>query len=173
LIGIGGTPALPLTTQEQPTAMSLTRGANVDSNTIAVAVKNSQAPAGGADHGAQLKIDIQGLDHGGSGQFRAALERHMGVGAAGGAAGPAGPSPAGDSKSLGHVIAGKTTNLAAEIKKDQQYVSKLLESATRTGDKIHLMRAMMALSDFQMRVQTISKTVSKAATSIDSLTKLQ
>lgn len=147
----------------------------MESNTIAMAAKNSQVPAGGADHGAQLKIDIQGLDHGGSDQFRAALERHTGVGnvAGGGAASAAGPGQAENSKSLGHVIAGKATGLAAEMKKDQQYVSKLLESATRTGDKMHLMRAMMALSDFQMRVQTISKTVSKAATSIDSLTKLQ
>jgi hypothetical protein len=120
--------------------------------------------AGGADAGAQLKIDIQALDHSGSEQFRAALERQMNSGPA---------AKGGNGKSLGHVIAGRTTELAAEVKKDQQYVSKLLESATRSGDKIHLMRAMMALSDFQMRVQTISKTVSKAATSIDSLTKLQ
>lgn len=119
------------------------------------------------EQGAQLKIDIQALDHSGSEQFRAALDRQgPGVGA--------GPAPkAGDPKSLGHAIAGRTSELAAEVKKDQQYVSKLLETATRSGDKIHLMRAMMALSDFQLRVQTISKTVSKAATSIDSLTKLQ
>jgi hypothetical protein len=142
----------------------------VDSNTVAMAAKNLHAPAGAADHGAQLKIDIQGLDHGGSEQFRAALERQTGSGAVG-AAGQ--PGAAQHSKSLGNIIAGKTTELATEVKKDQQYVSKLLETATRSGDKIHLMRAMMALSDFQMRVQTISKTVSKAANSIDSLTKLQ
>ena len=139
----------------------------MDPHTIAMAAP--KVPA--ADQGAQLKIEIQALDHGGSEQFRAALERHMG--GAGAGAGP-GPVPKADgAKSLGHAIAGRTTELAAEVKKDQQYVSKLLETATRSGDKIHLMRAMMALSDFQLRVQTISKTVSKAATSIDSLTKLQ
>lgn len=138
-------------------------------NTIAMNAPKMRA-GGAADQGAQLKIDIQALDHSGSDQFRAALDRQTGVGAAG-AGGPAGKG--GGANSLGRVLAGRTTELAAEVKKDQQYVSKLLESATRSGDKIDLMRAMMALSDFQLRVQTISKTVSKAATSIDSLTKLQ
>jgi hypothetical protein len=140
----------------------------VDSNTIAMAAQKMQAPAGAVDHGAQLKIEVRGLDHSGSDQFRAALERHMD---AGGAAGK--PGAADNSKSLGHAIAGRTAGLATEMKKDQEYVSKLLEQATRSGDEMHMMRAMMALSDFQLRVQTISKTVSKAATSIDSLTKLQ
>lgn len=145
----------------------------MDPTNIATAAAKAPAPAGGADQGAQLKIDIHAQDHAGSDQFRAALERHMGVGGAGAAGANGQPGPAGNSNSLGHVIAGRTSALATEVKKDQQYVSKLLETATRSGDKIHLMRAMMALSDFQMRVQTISKTVSKAATSIDSLTKLQ
>jgi hypothetical protein len=142
----------------------------VDPTTMSMAAPKVQTQTGAAEHGVQLKLDIQALDHSGSEQFRAALDRHTGIGA-GGAAGvadkPAGPN------SLGNVIAGRTTDLASEVKKDQQYVSKLLETATRSGDKIHLMRAMMALSDFQLRVQMISKTVSKAATSIDSLTKLQ
>lgn len=132
--------------------------------------QTSAMPAPKVQPGDQLSIDIQALDHSGSEQFRAALGRQS-VPGAGPATGPA--AKAGGVKSLGHEIAGRTCELAAEVKKDQQYVSKLLETATRSGDKIHLMRAMMALSDFQMRVQTISKTVSKAATSIDSLTKLQ
>lgn len=142
----------------------------MDPNTMAMAAPKTHAQSGAADHGAQLKIDIQGLDHGGSEQFRAALDRQIGAGHVGGA-GPAGK--AGGANSLGHALASRTTALASEVKKDQQYVSRLLETATRSGDKIDLMRAMMALSDFQLRVQTISKTVSKAATSIDSLTKLQ
>jgi hypothetical protein len=136
-----------------------------------MAARKLHAPADAADHGAQLKIEIRELDHSGSGQFRAALERHTEAAGAAGAVGK--PGPAGNPNSLGHVIAGRTASLATEVKKDQQYVSKLLEQATRTGDELHMMRAMMALSDFQLRVQTISKTVSKAATSIDSLTKLQ
>jgi hypothetical protein len=136
----------------------------VDPTTMSMAAPKVQTQAGAAEHGVHLKLDIQALDHSGSEQFRSALERHTGVAAAG--------KPA-SANSLGNVIAGRTTDLASEVKKDQQYVSKLLETATRSGDKIHLMRAMMALSDYQLRVQMISKTVSKAATSIDSLTKLQ
>jgi hypothetical protein len=56
---------------------------------------------------------------------------------------------------------------------DQQYVSKMLEQATRTGDSMQLMKAMMALNDYQIRVQTISKTVSKAASAVDQLARLQ
>ncbi|MET3432014.1 hypothetical protein ABIC71_001497 [Herbaspirillum seropedicae] len=75
--------------------------------------------------------------------------------------------------SLGSALAQRTSSLAAEVKQDQLYVSRLLEQATRTGDSMQLMKAMMALSDYQIRVQTISKCVSKASTSVDSLTKLQ
>ncbi len=78
-----------------------------------------------------------------------------------------------NSASIGSAIAGRATHLASEVKQDQIYVSKLLEQATRTGDSMQLMKAMMALSDYQLRVQTISKTVSKASSSVDSLTKLQ
>ena len=64
-------------------------------------------------------------------------------------------------------------DLAGEVKKDQQYVSRMLEQATRSGDSMQLMKAMMALNDYQMRVQFISKTASKATSSLDQLTKLQ
>lgn len=78
-----------------------------------------------------------------------------------------------NTQSLGSALAQRTTNLASQVKQDQLYVSKLLEQATRTGDSMQLMKAMMALNDYQLRVQTISKTVSKASSSVDSLTKLQ
>ena len=87
--------------------MSLLTGANVDTNTLATAAQKMQAPAGMVDHGAQLKIEIRGLDHSGSDQFRAALERHMG---AGGAVGK--PGAADNSQSLGHGIANRTTGRA-------------------------------------------------------------
>jgi hypothetical protein len=101
-----------------------------------------------------------------SGQFRAALDRHL-----------ADPitevQPASTGKSMGDVVAARFSGLASEFQKDQQYVSKMLEKATRTGDSMHLMRAMLALNDYQIRVQVMSKTVSKAASSIDQLTKMQ
>jgi hypothetical protein len=148
----------------------LLTGVNVEAKTLDIAVKTASDAAGKANHGAQLKIEIQGLDHSGSDQFRAMMERFAG-GTGAPAVGKAGGADNG--KSLGNAIAGRASGLATEIKKDQEYVSKLLEQATRSGDEMHMLRAMMALSDFQLRVQTISKTVSKAATSIDSLTKLQ
>lgn len=140
----------------------------MNSTTIAMAAPNTNLSAGAVGDGVQPKIEILELDHSDSDQFRAALDRQMGAGDIVGKS-----DPARKSNSLGQVLATRATGLATEVKKDQQYVSKLLEQATRTGDELHLMRAMMALNDFQLRVQTISKTVSKAATSIDSLTKLQ
>jgi len=111
-----------------------------------------------------LSLDIQPSDPADSAQFRATLERYLN----------GAPTKTGaDSASLGTVIAGRATNLASQLKLDQLYVSKLLESATRSGDSMQLMKAMMALSDYQLRVQTVSKTVSKAASSVDTLTKLQ
>jgi hypothetical protein len=101
-----------------------------------------------------------------SAHFSAALDRQMAnpvqaVGAAG------------NGHSLGDVVSGRVSELASEFQKDQQYVSKLLEKATRTGDSMHLMRAMLALNDYQIRVQAMSKTVAKATGAIDQLTKLQ
>lgn len=105
-------------------------------------------------------------DVGDGAQFRAALERHMQV------SGPA-AKPESSKVSLGEKMLSRTADLASELKKDQQYVSRLLEQATRSADSMHLMKAMMALSDYQMRVQFISKTASKATSALDQLTKLQ
>lgn len=75
--------------------------------------------------------------------------------------------------SLATVMAERAAGLAGDVNRHQQYVSRMLERATASGDSLHLMHAMMALNDYQLRVQTISKVVSKAGSSIDSLTKLQ
>lgn len=131
-------------------------------------------PSGGAAPTGQLHLEILSTESRGTGaadgaQFRATLERYMNAGA-GDVQAVSGPDK---NKSLGQKIATRATDLASEINKDQQYVSKLLETATRTGDSMQLMKAMMALNDYSIRVQTISKTVSKATSSIDQLTKLQ
>lgn len=118
----------------------------------------------GAEQKTQFSLEVHNVEGGDTTQFRAALERQMQQKL---------PTIKADSHSLGTAIAGRATNLASQVKQDQQYVSKLLEQATRTGDSLQLMKAMMALNDYQLRVQTISKTVSKAASSVDSLTKLQ
>lgn len=127
------------------------------------------APSGEA----QIKITSQpgGAPDADAAQFRAALERHTHGGA--GTSAVHGATGANGTGSLSEKLAARTTGLASEVQKDQQYVSKLLEQATRTGDSMHLMKAMMAMSDYQIRVQTISKTVSKATSAIEQLTKLQ
>lgn len=135
-----------------------------------------------------LKSDLVSIEPGDGTQFRAALERQMQAGASNasggsgtnGANGVGGAGNAGGAhrpgkidNSLGDKMIARAGDLAGEVKKDQQYVSKMLEQATRTGDSMQLMKAMMALNDYQMRVQFISKTASKATSSLDQLTKLQ
>jgi len=120
-------------------------------------------PAAGAAHGPGLHLDIQ-AGAADSGQFRAMFEQHLQQGAV---------KMKPNTHSLGSALAQRTSNLASEVKQDQLHVSKMLEQATRSGSSVELMKAMMALNDYQLRVQTISKTVSKASTAIDSLTKLQ
>ncbi|WP_254452157.1 EscI/YscI/HrpB family type III secretion system inner rod protein [Duganella vulcania] len=75
--------------------------------------------------------------------------------------------------SLGERVMQRATDLSSELRKDQQYISKTLEQATRSGDSMQLMKAMLALSDYQTRVQFVSKAAAKAVTSLDQLTKLQ
>ena len=124
-----------------------------------------KTPDGGGA-GAGFKTPDGGVPAADIANFESALQRQMQSRST---------TPAADSSkvSLGDKLMERTTNLAGSIQKDQQYVSKLLEQATRTGDSMQLMKAMMALGDYQMRVQTISKTVSKATSGIEQLTKLQ
>ncbi len=117
-----------------------------------------------AGRSSQVELEVHSFDANDGMQFRAAMERHLQQQAY---------QIKPNTNSLGSAMAGRATTLASQVKQDQQYVSKLLEQATRTGDSMQLMKAMMALNDYQLRVQTISKTVSKAASSVDSLTKLQ
>lgn len=123
-----------------------------------------------------LEINNQSNSSADAGQFRAALERHMSSNAqhperAG--MSHVGSTGATGKQSLGDKIIGRTTNLATELKADQQHVSKLLEQATRSGDEVQLMKAMTALNDYEMRVQFVSKVVAKTTTGIDQLTRLQ
>lgn len=118
-----------------------------------------------------LKLDVSSADKGDAAQFRAALERYL-QSAQGGIQGVQGAQVKGK-ESLGEKIMDRCTAMAGEVKEDQQHVSRLLEQATRTGDSMQMMKAMMALSDYQTRVQFVAKTVSKATSSLDQLTRLQ
>lgn len=112
----------------------------------------------------RFEIDAKNLANADSGEFQAAYQRQLTLG---------GRPPVPQGESLGQVIAGRATGLADQVQKDQQNVSRLLEQASASGDSMQLMRAMLTLNDFQLRVQTVSKVVAKAGTAVDSLTKLQ
>ncbi|WP_211474778.1 EscI/YscI/HrpB family type III secretion system inner rod protein [Collimonas humicola] len=140
------------------------------SQVTSIAANTSMPAAGVEKQPGRLKLELLSAEHGDGAQFRAALERHM---QAGSEAVAGARRPGKNNNSLGDKMIARSVDLAGEVKKDQQYVSKMLEQATRTGDSMQLMKAMMALNDYQMRVQFISKTASKATSSLDQLTKLQ
>lgn len=120
-------------------------------------------PMNGMSNGSEHKLELTLVEPDAAARFRAALERHMAPASGDG----------NNNNSLGNRIMTRATNLASELKHDQQYVSKLLEQASRSPDSMHLMKAMLALNDYNLRVQFVSKTASKAASSVDQLTKLQ
>lgn len=86
---------------------------------------------------------------------------------------PVAARPGAGPVSLGERMMQRATALSGELQKDQQYISKTLEQAARSGDSMQLMKAMLALSDYQTRVQFVSKAASKATSALDQLTKLQ
>jgi hypothetical protein len=151
------------------------QGANMTTPTTSSLAASGLMPSDGLEKNSRVKIDIQSVEPVDQAQFQAAMNQYAdGSGAFPDIDGVGGPAKIkANSNSLGNVVSNRVTGLASEMQQDQQYVSKMLEQATRTGDSMHLMRAMMALNDYQMRVQTVTKTVSKTASSIDSLTKLQ
>ena len=89
---------------------------------------------------------------------------------------PAGlqPASAADGPTgIGQRLLDGLSGMSDRLKADHKYVSSLIEKATVGGDDAMLMRALVALGDYQQRVQVVTKTVSKAASSLDQLTRLQ
>lgn len=125
------------------------------------------SPVNGPQH-TGIQPDTVSFEASDGAQFRAVLEKKMHEMKAN-AVNPAD----GNKVSLGDKILDRANHMAGELKSDQAYVSKMLEQATRNADSMQLMRAMMALNDYQMRVQFVSKTASKATQALDQLTKLQ
>ncbi len=123
-------------------------------------------PAGGAGS-ERLALETAAPPAPDGAQFSAALEQQLRA--------PAGAAPAGPNGhlTLGDKLTARASDLSGQLKKDQQHISRMLESASGSGDSMQLMKAMMALNDYQMRVQTIARTVSKASQAFDQLTKLQ
>lgn len=117
----------------------------------------------------RARVDASSPTHHDTHAFEQALQRHLHTASPGMT-----PADAGSDKtSLSSRIVSRATDLAAEVQKDQQYVSKMLEQATQTGDQMTMMKAMLALTDYQTRVQFVSKTISKSSTSVDQLTRMQ
>ncbi len=114
-----------------------------------------------------LQIDITSSTPADTQAFSQAMQQHT-------AASGLTPTDAGSHPmSMSGQLANRATELASEVQKDQQYVSRMLEHATQTGDQMVMMKAMLALNDYQTRVQFVSKTISKASTSVDQLTRMQ
>jgi hypothetical protein len=72
----------------------------------------------------------------------------------------------------GKVMAG-LNGLSERMRADQRHISSLIEKATVGGDMTMMIKASMAVGDYQNRVQLTARAVSKAATSLDQLTRLQ
>jgi hypothetical protein len=135
-------------------------------NPVDVVSTGAATQAGGANFSQSFPMSAPGSED--AMRFQDALSRNMA-----GTSGMFSSEPASGGDMLGKKLMGRAHDLASNLMQDQQHVSKMLEQASRTGDSMQLMKAMMALNDYQVRVQTVSKTVSKAASSIDQLTKLQ
>jgi hypothetical protein len=137
-------------------------------------IVSSKIPAPGQDAaGAGGGHDALRLTPVDGAEFREIMARQAGPAGAPGQAAPAAGAGAGGHAGLGERIMQRAGALSGELRKDQQYISRSLEQATRSGDSMQLMQAMLALSDYQTRVQFVSKAASKAASAIDQLTKLQ
>jgi Type III secretion basal body protein I, YscI, HrpB, PscI len=74
---------------------------------------------------------------------------------------------------IGNKLINGLEDISGKLKSDHRNISRQIELAVDTGDDRMMMKAMMAVSDYQQRVQMVSKTVSKAGSSLDQLTKLQ
>ena len=135
----------------------------------ATIVSGNQAINAGGTGTDQLKLDNLSMEKtSDASEFRAILNKYMQPSGA--------PNPVEKSSnnlSLGDKMMSRATSMAEEIKKDQHHVSTMLEQASRNGDSMQMMKAMMALNDYQMRVQFISKAATKATGALDQLTKLQ
>jgi hypothetical protein len=79
----------------------------------------------------------------------------------------------GESKSIGNQMMSGLSDMSGRLQADHKHISGMIEKATVSGDPNVMIKAMTLLADYQTRVQIVSKVVSKAATSLDSLTRLQ
>ena len=82
-------------------------------------------------------------------------------------------SSADQSNSLGARVMSNVAELSSRLAEEQKKVSAMIEKATKTNDSFLMMNAMHALSTYNQHAQMATKTVAKAATGLETLTRLQ
>lgn len=76
-------------------------------------------------------------------------------------------------KGLGGQVVAKVQGISEQLRAEQKHITNLVERATTTGDESLMLKAQIALADHQSRVQIVTRVTSKAASSMDQLTRLQ
>lgn len=76
-------------------------------------------------------------------------------------------------QSISQKLVSGLQDMSGRLQADHRNISRLIETAAQTGDDRAMMKAMLALADYQQRVQMMSKSVAKAGSSLDQLTRLQ
>lgn len=74
---------------------------------------------------------------------------------------------------LGGELAGRLNSLSDKLRSEQHQISNVIERATATGDSNLILKASMMMADHQFKLTMVMRSVSKAATSTDQLTRLQ
>ncbi|CDG82325.1 EscI/YscI/HrpB family type III secretion system inner rod protein [Janthinobacterium agaricidamnosum] len=142
----------------------MTLPTGIPAASLATPHADASASAGGAK-------SVLVLDAPDGAAFRATLARQMEQAQPASSVAPA--TPGTDGGSLGDRLMTRVSDLASDVQENHAIVSRSLEQATRQGNPEQMMKAMMALNDYQTRIQFISKVTSKAISSLDQLTKLQ
>ena len=114
---------------------------------------------------APIAPSVEPLD---AAQFRAMFEQRLSLGPYL----PATPAAAG-APSLGERMVTRMSELGSGLERERDNISKSLEQASRSGDPLQMMKAVLSLNDYETRTQFIAKVGSKATSAVEQLTKLQ
>lgn len=137
--------------------------------TPASVVGSPTTPAGIAPHGAKVQFSPSAVQ---ANEFARALEvaRTHAVTPDRAAVAHAQAHP---ESGLGGQVVSKVQAISEQLRAEQKHITNLVERATMSGDDSMMMKAQLALADHQSRVQIITRVTSKAASSMDQLTRLQ
>lgn len=82
-------------------------------------------------------------------------------------------SSADNSNSLGTKVMNNIAEMSSRLAEANKRITTLIEKATVSGDPQITLNAMMELSNYNQQAQMVTKTVAKAATGLETLTRLQ